>query len=734
MQLPLKLWTDRLRAWWGKQTQWLRADFVMGLFLLLAGCVYVGNAWSPSSYGHVLQIAGAKDTGVVWGEPRPIRSDEWSVTTPLTQATVNNGLQRFNSTSYYQEDLRSNYAMPIRDWGMLFKPAYWGYLFLPPASAFSLSYFVAMAIFLVGYAHLFGLLGIRSAHAYLLSASLYFCGIVQFFWNSSSSLFAFFPWIVVALASEQPNWRRWLVFYWVSVCWLIGNFYPPIFISLAFVALALLVACRPALLHLRSLLPILLLTVLACGTASLYLWDYLTLTINTLYPGQRTSVAGYYPRFILLTQLWPAELFDRNFKESVDFTNVTGIGTVGLYSTGAVLCFLQWTGWRKLFVEHKRATLALTLAWCATLLWMVAPVPAWMGQFLLWNRVPPERMAYASGLLLVLLVLHMVRVLGVHINWRKMLGYIALWVIGGLLFEYWTRPLAGTWQHAIDWLVVPLMVGGWRVGKRFGVSDTTTLLIVSTLCGAAVFGRFNPVQSAKPIFDRLPNPLTLTLSANLNPDGVLAVQREGLIGATFNGMGFKSVSHLVITPPMALWEGKFGPLSPEEKFVFNRYAHVRTVVQSRPIQIANDQVGVPAHAFRAQPKLEFAAPGTVHFDSESGYVDALRLSDQTLTIEGWAPWASRGAQRRLIITTTELPGGNTTLYDRERWDVVGVTKDPQRLLSGFVARMPWPQNAESLRTLCVFARDEDTRRVVLLGRPDQPAMCKNPTAIESNAR
>ena len=731
---PSTVWISRLRLWWSAQPEWVRADAAIGFMLLLLGCVYVGNAWSPSSYGHVLQLAGAQDTGVVWGEPRSIRSDEWSVTTPLTQATVNNGLQRFNATSYYNEDLRSNYGMPIRDWGMVFKPAYWGYLFLPPAWAFSLSYFTAMAIFLVGYAHLFGLLGMRGPHAYLVSASLYFCGIVQFSWISNTSLFAFFPWIVLALCAEQPAWRRWLAFYWVSVCWLLGNFYPPVFISLAFVALALLAAYRPDLLRPRSSLPILLATVLACGTAVLYLWDYLSLTISTLYPGQRTSVAGYYPRFMVLTQLWPAELFNRDFKESVDFTNVAGLGTVGLYCTGAALCFLQWSDWRKLFGEHKRATLTLALAWFATLLWMITPVPVWVGRLLLWNRVPPERMAYASGLLLVFVVLHMTRVLGLRINRRKMGLYAALITTGGLLFEYWTRPLAGTWQHAMDWLVGPLMIGGWVVGKRLRASDTTTVLVVGAVCGVVVFGRFNALQSAVPIFNHAPNPLTQTLAANLNAEGVLAVQREGVIGATFNGMGFRSVSHLAVTPPMALWEDKFGPLSAPEKLAFNRYAHVRTVAVDRPIQIANDQVGVPAHAFREQPQLEMAAPGTVRFSSEGGYVDTIQLSNHVLTIDGWAPWTSKGARRKLIITTSVHTGDDAKLYDRERWDVVAATKDPQRLLSGFTVRLAWPHGAESLQSLCIFAMDEGTSKVALLGRPDQPETCKRQAKMERDAK
>lgn len=727
-------WIHRLQRWWLSQTDWVRTDTVVALLLLVAGCVYVSHAWSPSSYGHVLQLAGAQDTGVVWGEPRPIRSDEWSVTTPLTQATVNNGLQRYNATSYYNEDLRGNYGMPIRDWGMWFKPALWGYLFLPPATAFSLSYFVAMAIFLVGYARLFGLLGLRGPHAYLLSVSLYFCGVVQFYWNSNASLFAFFPWVIVALCAEQPAWRRWLLLYWVSVCWLLGNFYPPIFISMAFVGLGLLVACRPALLQPRSALPIVLVTLLACGTAVLYLWDYLLLTIQTLYPGQRTSAAGYYPRFILLTQIWPAELFDNRFKESVDFTNVTGIGTVGLYSTAAALCFVQWSRWRSLLAEHRRASFALVLAWLATVLWMVAPVPAWIGRLLLWDRVPPERMVYASGVLLVLVVVHLVRVLGMRMDWRKMAIYFALIAAGGLLFEYWTRPLAGEWKHGMDWLVAPLMVSGWLIGKRLRVSDATTVFAVGALCGVLVFGRFNPLQSAEPIFNRPPNLLTQTLQANLGPDGVLAVQRDGVIGATFNGLGFKSVSHLAVTPPMALWEEKLGPLSTQEQFAFNRYAHVRTIAEERPRQVANDQVGVPASAFRAQPEIRFAATGAIRFREEDGYLDSLKFDNGTLRVDGWAPWQATGRQRQLIITAPVPQTGERQVLDRERWDLVEMFHDPRRLLWGFSARLTWPAGADTLASVCVFARDGETGRVVLLGRNGQPDVCKSQRFAEGQLK
>src|ERR1700693_1236818 len=92
--------------------------------LLVAGVVYIGNAWSPSSYAIVLRTVAADDDGLVAGQPRPIRSDEWAVLTPFTQVAVLNGFQRFHASAIGTEDLRMVYSLPIFDWGIIFKPAF----------------------------------------------------------------------------------------------------------------------------------------------------------------------------------------------------------------------------------------------------------------------------------------------------------------------------------------------------------------------------------------------------------------------------------------------------------------------------------------------------------------------------------------------------------------------------------------------------------------------------------
>ena len=151
-QLPIVTTADGRKPvgyfWW-----------VLWIGVILSGCLYVGQRWSPSSYAIVLQQFGVVDTGVVAGLPRVERGDEFAWQTPLLQMTVRSGFQRFDRTPPYFEDLRSLYGMPILDWALVFKPQFWLFFVAPPALAFSFYHFFLIALFVVGFTLVF----IRSA-------------------------------------------------------------------------------------------------------------------------------------------------------------------------------------------------------------------------------------------------------------------------------------------------------------------------------------------------------------------------------------------------------------------------------------------------------------------------------------------------------------------------------------------------------------------------------------------
>jgi hypothetical protein len=687
---------------------WVRLNVAVALAALLWACVYVGQAWSPSSYGHVLKSSGATDTGLVWGVPRAIRSDEWSVTTPLTQAAVRNNFERFNKTSYYEEDLRSNYALPLNDWALIFKPGFWLFDWVPPAYAFSWHYWLMGVLFIFGYAHFFRMAGASEVHAFGFSLGLYFSGFVQFFWNSNTALLALFPWLIVVMGASWRMPLKVLLFYWFATSWLIGNFYPPLFISLAWIGLFFLWAYRPDLLKPKQFFIYLLATLAACGTAIFYLWDYLALTASTTYPGQRFSLSGYYPWHLFLTHFWPSVLFDVDFNPGVDYTNVTGVGVVGLYWTLAALCFTHWSmdGLRRLVFDRTLRILFLGLA--ITMAWMLAPVPAWIGKLTLLNRVPPERMVYAAGLMVFLCVLHVFLKLGMtHRAWLiRFIVYLILVIGGWLSYGLWSQPISSASDHLTE-LLGPLCIGlSLWAAHRWRWNGETALVVACTAVNVLVLGRFNPIQSAKPLFEEPQHLLAQTLRSHVNAQGVLPVQKQELIGATLNGMGFRAVAHLNVTPQWSVWRRTLGPMDESQTLLFNRYAHIRLSPSEVPVLLENDQVGVPSSLFRARLAVSFSTLVPQGVLKQDGLIERVEKKDGSLVFSGWAQWSGRDTQRELRVV--DRSGAHekmqVSLVDLERWDRVFASQSADHLLSGFVLTITAPHPNWSHENLCVYSR------------------------------
>jgi hypothetical protein len=139
--------------------------------------------------------------------------DEWAVWTPYFQAAVRNRLERFNHTSFYGEDLRNMNALPLRDWGIAFKPQLWAFFVLPPANAYGFYFGSLMAAFIAGYFFLFLELDLSAEYAIAGSLLLFCSGFSQFWWTTLGPSLSFFPW--VALAFLRPC--AWFV---RLPCWL----------------------------------------------------------------------------------------------------------------------------------------------------------------------------------------------------------------------------------------------------------------------------------------------------------------------------------------------------------------------------------------------------------------------------------------------------------------------------------------------------------------------------------
>lgn len=703
--------------------RWRRWSFVnvlAAVALLVAGVVYLGNTWSPSSYGYVLvNILGYADSGPDWGQPRLVRADEWADVTPLTQATVNNQFERYNRTSLYGEDLRMNYGLPLHDWGIAFKPTMWLYGWVNPAYAYSFHWFSLFALFFVGYAWLFRWLGASPVVAYALAGGLYYTGFVQFWWNEKGSEFALFPWVILSLACRLPLWAKALLFYWTAVAWLLTNFYPPIQISLAFVGLVLLVAFKPELFKWRPMLVIVITAIIAAGTAGLYLWDYLQATATTIYPGQRRVSGGGN----LLAPYWMASILPTiNIGRGCDLhgfdASVCEMGIFGLHYWFLVIFFLDLSRWRDAWyrVGRRRAMLVVTLGLAMVMAWTFLPLPSWAGSILLWDRIPPERMLYAFGLLCSILLFLLVNYLGLRLSWARLMGFSL-----AVFFLWWIFKYRAGYSGQEDLAVIACLLPAFMLARHRPGIGHASLAIVSMLAGVLAFGGFNPLQSAWPIFNRPPNEMTKALDGlAASNGGTLAI--EGLPSAVANGLGYRSLSHVTAVPQLAFWRAQYPDMTDTAfNTVFNRFSHIVASDGADPKLLLDHAISIPVAKFQQKemPARHVAMPEQTY--PTGGHIDQLVIDNGKIIISGWAPWSGPVEAHVLEVATLPVTSGALRHVVRIRPDLPQATNHAVSALNGFMLTVAWPMD-HPIESLCVWAYDSSTeKRVVLMGTASTPS-------------
>lgn len=685
---------------------------VPAIAMLVFAAIWLTNTWSPSHYAIVLRAFGATDVGLVLGKPRGILSDEWGVITPLIQATVNNDLDRYNRTSAYGEDLRTTLSMPLLDWGLAFKPDKWLYPAANAAYAYSFQWLFYLFTFVGGYALLFRRLGSGRVESAALSLALYFTAFVQFWWTVFAPTVSLFPWLMLALGLRNPV-PRIAAIAWIGSCWMLGFFYPPQFLPLALVGTALFLALHSGRRQWATAVFAAIGTAIACAIVVFYLRDYLAATSQTVFPGQRRVDGGSMPPVMLAELLWPAAFVKvtglaKDYQVVNTTLNLAEASAAGTIYTLFVLAFLDY---RRAFTvapaaRERRLLVALLVAFGALVAWQTLPIPgrlvAWIG----FDRVPPVRSVFASGLALLLLVSLLARTYGLRFGWRRYLLLAALALIG------WGITKAngnGSWLERAfpDLLVLPLAAVALAPARWLERHGRPAIAVLAAVWGVIAFGAFNPIQSAWPIFNRPTTPLSQILEARArhHPEGVLVSEQ---FGATLNGWGFRAATHVLPIPPMPRWHALFPDIPREELgVIFNRFAHIVPIDEDRPRLLAVNVAGVPwarladplIGAVDHRPLGDGLPPGP-----SGGHVDARVVKDGRIHIFGWAPWSGlAGDQRVSVYSDAAL---KPVRFQRNpRPDVAKALGDPAAVYSGFeiVLAPTAPGAADGAGPVCLVA-------------------------------
>jgi hypothetical protein len=452
---------------------------------------------------------------------------------------------------------------------------------------------------LIGWSVLLRELGFGRTVAGFTSSILYFSPFVQA-WSGPSPLLALFPWVLLALVRIQSPRRIALALALLVPVWLLGMFYPPALPPLLFLALALCIAFRPEVFSLRRLAGALVGTTVGLLITFAYFAPVFRAYADSVYPGHRWATGGDLSVWQVASQFLPATTTE-HFTNLIA-PNISEAATVSSWLAVLALCAVDVGQIRRRYGndpalrQDLRRMAVLGLMWALITLWQLVPFPP-VSYVLGFGLSPEARTVFASGALLLIAAAYAVDRLPLRITPVRMVVFAAVvilaWLVASLDLQD-TNEL--TFRDEL--LVVPLVAGiaafAW-VARGASVHTTrVAILVVALFPTMVVWGLFNPLQSTQVMFRKPDTALTRELDGLAATRADRAIAVSGSADAILNGVGYRSVTHVMATPSPHLFRRYFPGLDNEAfNEIFNRYAHISLTDEAEPRIVNPDGIRLP---------------------------------------------------------------------------------------------------------------------------------------------
>jgi len=400
--------SEQLGAW---SRNSLLARLIFPLLLLISWVVLTCLGISGTSIGVIASSNSgvAHDSNLVAGTPRPIRSDEWNVATPLIVAQSHHGFSRYAASGLGPHDLTVVLDIPNSDWSTAFRPWDVPMLLLDVVHGFAARWWAMSLLMILGMYLLLLELTDRIDVAIVFSLGLWLSPFFHWWYLSISLESVGMPmlglfFLLVALRSRSsPGRIAWLLLSAYSFVSFVLVFYPPFQIPIAIV-LGAIGGCEIARringggLHWRRALVDLsaVAVAAAAGCAAFFLHSESTIAAvtGTVYPGQRRATGGNTSLLHLFSAPFGVGL--ANQRDGVSGTNQSEISSFLLLGPFALLQLFRvrlrdWgRRWRILLVGASAGFLVVSA-------WFLISLPPIVAHFLLLDRTPPERAIVGVG-------------------------------------------------------------------------------------------------------------------------------------------------------------------------------------------------------------------------------------------------------------------------------------------------------------------------------------------------
>lgn len=534
------------------------------------------------------------DDGVILGQSRAVRSDEWAVHTPMTLSqyysdfSVFSDIFRGSSTDMYMV-----YGQPVMDWSIIFRPFQIGYLFLSPAKGMSF-YWVGKLVVLILVSFEMGMLITKKNKLMSLTyaAMVAFAPVVQWWFgaNSFPEMLIYGQGIILCVAIYMETSKYWqrilcgLGFIIAGGSYLMVM-YPawqiPFFYVFLLIGIWVIIERRKEFkFSARKDIPIIAGSVAVMGICIIAIllrsWDTIQAVMNSSYPGHRVEIGG---DGLSLLFKYPGNVF-LPVDDTGLLSNQSEMSSFySLFPLGAVLSLLV------LFKDKAKDKL-LVFMWVLQVffgIYVVLGFPEILAKITLLSNSQAIRTVIALSFVNVIML---VRSIAIRKSGIKMYAALPLAALLAVAMTYYSKRL--TYGEYFNYLYIVISIVilavlfflALRTNKRMQTAFGAAMCLIMLLVGGLV----NPVRSGLDVIDD--NRLSQAIRQIEQADsGIWIAESGSWVEGNFIAMNGGSVINSTNTYCNTEMWSKIDPSGQYEE-IYNRYAHISiSLIKDTPTTI-----------------------------------------------------------------------------------------------------------------------------------------------------
>ncbi len=394
---------------------------VVRLFFILFTALGI-NGSSVGMYHNLLYGSSERDSSLVYGSPRAIRSDEWVNWTVLTVSQEENGYQKYNENLSTGQNLALQPDVPILDWSTFFRPHNWAFFVLPFDNAFAFKWWFLLSVLLIAsyfyaYSHLR-----NKVLAVLFSLAVAASPFILWWYQATVVGVLAYGFIFLLLfdrllkresIEHQPSVQKLslesLAFGFTMMAFAL-LFYPPFQIPVAvvlafyFVGRFMMLGSNNRKMRFRAVMrrisPMLIGLILSVGLGALFVYqnyDVIHSLSASAYPGKRVIESGGM-KDIQLINGFVQPILQSDFRSSHFLMNQSEISNFillapYLLALSGIILFAEWKKTKRIDWVH----LIITFVIAFFLIRLFTSFGQPIYKLFLLDKVPPQRLLIGLG-------------------------------------------------------------------------------------------------------------------------------------------------------------------------------------------------------------------------------------------------------------------------------------------------------------------------------------------------